>query len=40
MIADAHGLFDIETIKLLYPIFDCFLIHVMTGVGWKENVEK
>ena len=40
MIADSHGLVDIESIKCLYPIFDYLIIHVMTGSGWLENIEN
>ena len=39
VIADAHGQIDIETLKLLIPIFDCFIIHVSTGIGWMKNLE-
>ena len=40
VIADAHGLLDIETVKLLYPIFDCFIIHIQTGIEWGKNLER
>ena len=40
VIADTHGYLDIETVKLLYPIFDCFIIHVLTGIEWAKNLEK
>ena len=35
-VADAHGLVDEEILELVYPLFNIFIIHVMSG---SENLK-
>ena len=39
VVADAHGMFDIEVIQILIPIFDCLIIHLDARDGnWFESL--
>jgi hypothetical protein len=39
-VADGHGLVDEEILELVYPMFNIFIIHVMSGSENLKIVEK